>query len=340
MLAGSVSRFPNRQRPREGVHAPARVEHRELVGVVGRPCAQELRHQRRLAAERAPRKHDGAALPAHDAGVHEGPASRPRGHAQPQVGLEGLEDRVEIQAARAPAGPPIEQVVAAHVAARASADPQREQLIDDRRRRGRPAGRQVRGKLPQDLGRVGADADPHAVGAEARARRPPEAVDLRQSGGGLLVEARHPPRQPGHPSLHSRPSLAESRGPAGSELRIRRGPRMLATAAGPVSRSSRLGSAPALSPASPRRLPNPRPCSPSSQRRAHRRRRRAHGHRGLIRIVRGFRPGLASPGSRRGSRLPLLDRPGLRRTPASTGSGPAGGRNPARRRISYLFPGE
>jgi hypothetical protein len=47
-------------------------------------------------------------------------------------------------------------------------------------------------------------------------------------------------------------SLAQARGPAGSDLRIRWEPRLPATAAGPVSRSSRLGSAPGGSPSGTR----------------------------------------------------------------------------------------
>ncbi len=204
------ARAADRERLRERVHAAAAVEDRELVRQVQGAGLHQLGHERRLAAAAAARDHDRPAAPAHDAGVDERPALRAGGDALADLGFQHREGVGEIRGARAAAAARVNPARAAGTAA-AGIDPDGEDLVDDRRRTGPPAGRQVRTQPIEERGGVRAHSHAQAVGGEARAGPPAQAVDSSHSRR-APPQARHHARQAPHRRVPSRAarSLADS----------------------------------------------------------------------------------------------------------------------------------
>ena len=86
----------DRQRLRDGMHAPVGIEHRGLVGAVFGSRLHELRNLRRLPAAAPTRDHDRPAMPADDAGVNKDPSPGLGRQALPYLGLERREKLFEV----------------------------------------------------------------------------------------------------------------------------------------------------------------------------------------------------------------------------------------------------
>ena len=174
--------LPNRELSREGVHAPARVEDRVVVRVVGRPCAHELQNESRLSREAAARKHDRAAVPADDACVDEDPSCGPLGYMKLNVRRERLECLVEPATAGEQLGVAVEHVETPNTALAVAADDERVETVDRPHRLCLPSRRQPVEKRWQRVWITRADAYASAVTGDRDAHRPPEAVDRLESG--------------------------------------------------------------------------------------------------------------------------------------------------------------
>jgi len=121
--------------------------------------------------------------------VDEEPPGRHLRHRLLEVVLEDRERLAQLGGPDEPLRSGIEKVEPAK-AARAAADDEGQQVIDEGAgAKLRPRG-QARCDLAENGGVAHADADARAVGREADASRPPEAVDLLQSGRGP-AQARH-----------------------------------------------------------------------------------------------------------------------------------------------------
>jgi len=164
----------------------AAVEDRELVREVEGARPHQLGHERRLAAAAAAREHDRPAVPAHDAGMDERPSHRAaatlRRISDSSTATAwsrsacARADGCRVDAAPSPRGVTIR-------------DPDGEDLVDDRRRQGPPAGRQVG---PSRSRRQGCSCAPRRAGRKRRS------TCLHASSGGRSVRSAPSPAAAAH----------------------------------------------------------------------------------------------------------------------------------------------
>ncbi len=178
------------------MHPPSSVEHRKLTGIVRRSGPQQLRHQGRFATEVVPWDHDGPSAPTYNAPMHKDSPSGRGCHVEPKIGFKNFEYLVEIHGARPSYHSRVQQVVASNVRSHSATNPKGVHGFHDRGPGGLPPGWKVLGKPFQNLRLADSDSDTHAVRDKACTGRPPEAVYLRHSRGGLL--------EPGHQAWQGR----------------------------------------------------------------------------------------------------------------------------------------